>query len=159
MVGFLEAGIDFAHFDAVIGHVSAVAIGVSGKGFFDIGGHALDIGGGFHFEFAPGEACHGIEEGEVEVVFGFASGLGEDFVEGEFLVEEGGAGVEREVADFEFGVSTADAVLFFDDGDIEAPMGEDHTCCEASGPGSDDDDSFFSHFVMAWESSGICAEG
>ncbi len=148
VVGTLEAGEDGAKFGVMIFHEAAVSFGAARKCGFDVSSHFLQVIGGFHGEVAPGEAGHGVEFDEVHVVFGFASGFGEDFVEGEFLMEKGGSDIEGEVADFEFAIAAADAVLFFDDGDVESTAGENHSCGESSGTCSHDDDAFFLHVLL-----------
>ena len=86
----------------------------------------MAITAGVERDLAPGEAGHGIEFYEVEIVFTFAAGFGEDFIKGKFLVEESGAGVEGIGAEGEAGVAAPDAVGFFQEGDLVAPMGEEH---------------------------------
>ena len=59
-----------------------------GENRADISSHFFAVAASFKRHIPPGKPGHGIELHEVEVIFAFAPDLGENFVEGEFLVKK-----------------------------------------------------------------------
>ena len=99
--------------------------------------HFIAVAAGLERDVTPREASHRVKLHEVEVVLTFAADLGEDFVEREFLVEEGGAGIKRVGAKVDPGVSATDAFFFFQNGDLVAAMCKKHSGGESAGSCSD----------------------
>lgn len=115
----------------------------SGKRLFNIGRHFFAVAAGFEREISPAQAGHGVELDEVHVVSGFAPRLGEDFVEGEFLVEKCGTGIVAIRTVLDGGISTSGHFVLFENGDFVTPVGEKHAGGESAGASANDDDAFF----------------
>lgn len=136
----MQAGKDGAQFLGVIFHEAMEIVFFPGKDRADVGSHLLAITTRFQGDVAPGEAGHGVKFDEIEVVLTPAADFGEYFIEGEFLVKEGGAGVEGIRAKVDAGISSTDASFFLQNGDLVTAMRKKHGCGESSGSCSDDND-------------------
>ena len=141
-VGFEEEGEDRFEFGCVIIHEAEKVFRLSGKRLFDIGRHFFAVAAGFEREVSPAQAGHGVELDEVHVVFGFALGLGKDFVEGEFLVEKCGAGIVAIRTVLDGGISTSGHFVLFENSDFVTSVGEKYAGGEPAGASANDDDAF-----------------
>ncbi len=148
VVRALEAGVNGSEFDSVIRHEAAISLTVTRESFFDVGFHEFAVAGGLHRELAPRELGHGVEQDQVHVILGLAAGFSENFIERELLVQKSRAGIEREVAHFQLGIASAHAILFFENGDIESSVSENHARRQTARTGANDNHFFLGHAVF-----------
>ena len=141
-VGFEEEGEDRFELGCMIIHEAEKVFRFSGKRLFNIGRHFLAVAAGFEREISPAQAGHGVELDEVHVVSGFAPGLGEDFVEREFLVEKCGTGIVAIRTVLDGGISTSGDFVLFENSDFVSSVGEKHAGGEPAGASANDDDAF-----------------
>lgn len=123
-------------------HEAEKVFRLSGKRLFNVNRHFFAVAAGFEREISPGQAGHGVELDKVHVVFGFAPSLGEDFVEGEFLVEKSGAGIVAIRTVLNGGISTSGHFVLFENSDLVTSVGEKYAGGEPAGASANDDDAF-----------------
>ena len=112
--GFLKNGVGFAD-------EAAVAFEIVGEMVADLGFHFRLVAGVFEgLAVVPSDSVEGFAGDDLDVVGGFFSCEGEEFVEEERSGEDGGASVVSESFVAEDGGATAGLFEGFEEGDIVA---------------------------------------
>ena len=101
---------------------AAVAFEIAGEMVADLGFHFRLVAGVFEgLAVVPSDSVEGFAGDDLDVVGGFFSCEGEEFVEEEGSGEDGGAGVVSESFVAEDGGATSGLFEGFEEGDIVAP--------------------------------------